>query len=190
MFRGIAEAGSGARPTSTVAVCSFAVKGSASISSCARLDKLGSTNSAVGDAAQDVFHLAGSQLSVDCSHGCETAEGTIGMLEPAHGTLVVAEIFISNRYNSSQSVKPVGFVTCQSSLRRRRCKLRGERSSALASSFRVNPEARINSFTTAGGKPSRIASRISRSLERARPRVCSPPNSSTTARSSFTICHL
>src|SRR5271169_6631731 len=83
--------------------------------SCARPDKFGSTNSAVGDAAQDALHLARSQLCVNGSDGCETAEGTVGMLEPAHGTLVVTKIFISNRYNASQSVKPVGFITCQPS---------------------------------------------------------------------------
>src|SRR6202158_3237402 len=82
---------------------------------CARLDKVGSTNSAVSDAAQDALYLACSQLCVNRSHGCEAAEGTVGMLEPAHGTLVVTKIFISNRYNASQSVKPVGFITCQPS---------------------------------------------------------------------------
>src|ERR1035438_10649897 len=82
---------------------------------CARLDRVGSTNSAVGDAAQDALHLARSQLGVNCSDGCEAAEGTVGMLEPAHGTLVVTKIFIRNRDNASQSVKPVGFITCQPS---------------------------------------------------------------------------
>jgi len=68
--------------------------------------------------------------------------------------------------------------------------LRGERSSALASSLRVKPEARISSSTTAGRKPSRMASRKSRSLERWRPRARSPPSSLTTALSSFTILSL
>src|ERR1039458_8652629 len=82
---------------------------------CARRDKVGSTNSAVSDAAQEVLHLARSQLCVNGSDGREAAEGTVGMLEPAHGTLVATKIFISNRYNASQSVKPVGFITCQPS---------------------------------------------------------------------------
>src|ERR1019366_8741651 len=80
---------------------------------CARLDKVGSTNSAVGDATQDALHLARSQLCVDGGDGCEAAEGTVGMLEPAHGTLVVTKTFIRNRYNASQSVKPVGLITGQ-----------------------------------------------------------------------------
>src|SRR5208282_981704 len=83
--------------------------------SCARLDKVGSTNSAVSDAAQDALHLARSQLCVNGSDGCDAAEGTVGTLEPAHGTLMVTKILISNRYNASQSVKPVGFITCQPS---------------------------------------------------------------------------
>src|ERR1035437_3164481 len=83
--------------------------------SCARLDKVGSTNSAVSDAAQEVLHLARPQLCVNSSDGCEADEGAVGVVDPAHGPLVVTEIFISNRYNASQSVKPVGFITCQPS---------------------------------------------------------------------------
>src|SRR5271157_3751847 len=83
--------------------------------SCATLDKVGSTNSAVGNAAQDALHLARSQLRVNGSDGCEAAQGTVGMLEPAHGTLVITKVFIRNRYNASQSVKPVGFITGQPS---------------------------------------------------------------------------
>src|ERR1700690_667615 len=83
--------------------------------SCARRDKVGSTNSAVGNAAQDALHLPRSQFCVNCSNGCKATEGTVGMLEPAEGALVVAKILISNRYNTSQSVKSVGFITCQPS---------------------------------------------------------------------------
>src|SRR5208282_2838370 len=82
---------------------------------CARLDRVDSTNSAVGDAAQDVLHLARSQLCVNGSDGREAAEGMVGMLEPAHGTLMVTQVFMSNGYNASQSVKPVRFITCQPS---------------------------------------------------------------------------
>ena len=64
---------------------------------------------------KDALHLARSQFCVHCSDRCEAAEGTVGMLEPAHGTLVVTKIFISNRYDASQSVKPVGFITGQPS---------------------------------------------------------------------------
>ena len=59
---------------------------------------------------------------------------------------------------------------------------------AILGLFRLNAENPQRFVLTIPSR--RLASalpRISRSLERARPRVCSPPNSSTTARSSFTI---
>ncbi len=138
---------------------------------CAILDKPASTNSAESDTAQNILHPARSRFRIDNRHGRNSSQGAIGMLEPALRTLQASQ----------------GFGGDRDQARRRRCRLRGERSSALASSFKVNPEARISSSTTAGRKPRRIASHRSRSLERARPTALSPPRPATTARNSLTI---
>ena len=82
---------------------------------CAALGKFGSTNSAVGDAAQDVLHLTRSQFGVNCCHGGKATQGAVGALEPAHGTLMIAKVLISDSHDTGQSVKPVGFVTGQPS---------------------------------------------------------------------------
>src|SRR5258708_1957437 len=81
----------------------------------AEFDKIGSTNSAVGYTAQDVLHLTRSQLRVNRLDGRKATEGPVGVFEPTHGTLVVAKVFTRDRYNASQSVKPVGLITCQPS---------------------------------------------------------------------------
>src|ERR1039458_3989404 len=82
----------------------------------AKSDRCDSTNPAIGDATQDAFHLTRSQLSIDHRHGSEAAKGAIRTLEPTYCALVVAEVFIRNSDNASQSVKPVGFVRRKPSL--------------------------------------------------------------------------
>jgi hypothetical protein len=50
--------------------------------------------------------LARAQLGVDCRHWGKTAEGTIGMPEPANSSLAIAEVFISQRRPSFDTEAP------------------------------------------------------------------------------------
>src|ERR1039457_2412198 len=78
--------------------------------SCAELGRVGSTNSAVGDPAQDVLHLPRSQFGINCRDRSESAQRPVGTLEPAHSALMVTEVFISDGHTASQAVESVGFV--------------------------------------------------------------------------------
>ena len=78
-------------------------------------DKPGSTNSAISDASQNVFHLASTGLGIDCSEGRNAAEGAIGMPQPASGTVAIAQVLIRDCNNARQAVEPVGLVARQPS---------------------------------------------------------------------------
>lgn len=78
-------------------------------------DKHGSTNSAISDASQNVFHLARPGFGIDCGEGRDTAKRTIGMLEPASGALVIAEVLIRESNDAGQAVEPVRLMARQPS---------------------------------------------------------------------------
>ena len=113
--RSVAKARSRARPASAIAVRSFTVKRSAGVSLAQHPINAASTNSAVGNAAENVLHLARAQFRVHSGDRREATQGSIGTLEPAHGALVIAQTFTGDGYDASQAVKPVGFVTCKPS---------------------------------------------------------------------------
>ncbi len=50
----------------------------------------GSTDSAVGDTAQDVFYFAGSKFGIDGGNWGDAAKCAVGTLEPVHRTFVIA----------------------------------------------------------------------------------------------------
>src|SRR5215467_15562327 len=71
--------------------------------SCAGHDRPGSTNSAVGDASQDVFYLSSAQFCINgCNRGNAT-QCTVGPLEPADCPFLAAKVFIGNCHQARQS---------------------------------------------------------------------------------------
>src|SRR6266567_5542764 len=79
------------------------------------LDRRDSTNSAVGNATQNVFHLACAQFGINGGHRGDAAEGTIRVLQPAHGANMVAEVLVGQGYDAGQAIQTIGFVTRQPS---------------------------------------------------------------------------
>lgn len=74
-------------------------------------DRLSSTDSAVGNAAEDILYLTGPELGVDCRDWRQPTQSTIWTLEPAHDALMVTEAVMSQRDNASQPVKSIRFKT-------------------------------------------------------------------------------
>lgn len=55
--------------------------------------------------------MTGAKFGVNSRDRRKPAQGTIWMLEPAHGTLMVAEVLNRQGNNASQPVKTIGFKT-------------------------------------------------------------------------------
>jgi hypothetical protein len=63
----------------------------------------------VGNAAEDILNLTGSELGVDCRDWRQPTQSTIWMPEPAHDPITVTEAVMSQRDDASQPVKSVRF---------------------------------------------------------------------------------
>ncbi len=74
-----------------------------------------STDSAVRNAAQDVFDLASAKLRVDGRDRGDSAERPIGSLKPAQSSLTISEEVIGDGNNPSEPIQTVGLVARQTS---------------------------------------------------------------------------
>ena len=69
-----------------------------------------STNSAVSNATENVLHVSRPELRIDGLHRCDTAQGTIGTLEPPQSSLTISEKAIGDGYDPSEPIEPIGLV--------------------------------------------------------------------------------
>ena len=113
MLGRVRETSSRARPASAIAIAAFSVERRARISLAQHAVNLRhtvgvmeseSTDSAVGDPSQHVFHLARPQLRIHCADGSNSAQRAIGALQPARRTLAVAQTLLCQGYNPCQTV--------------------------------------------------------------------------------------
>src|SRR5947207_15893967 len=82
---------------------------------CVARGKRDSTDSAIRDATQDVFHLACAQFGINGGHRGDAAEGTIRVLQPAQSANMVSEVLVGECYDAGQAIQAIRFVTRQPS---------------------------------------------------------------------------
>ena len=73
-------------------------------------DRLGSTDSAVGDTTENVLYLACSEFGVDRLDRSEPAERAVRALQPVYRPLSSAKEIMSNGDDTREPVKPVRFI--------------------------------------------------------------------------------
>src|SRR5437588_11907045 len=81
---------------------------------CAARGKRDSTDSAIRDATQVVFHLACAQFGINGGHRSDAAEGAIRVLQPAQSANMVSEVLVCVCSDASKANRAIGLVTRKS----------------------------------------------------------------------------
>jgi hypothetical protein len=99
MLGGICDTGSWRGPPATVTVASLSIEWCRGKRLPQHCGTPSSTDAAVSNPAQDVLHLARSQLGVDDRERGYTAQGVIRSLKPVNGNFTVAEKVCRQRWH-------------------------------------------------------------------------------------------